>query len=71
MKNVPFSRSWYWPRPDRRTACCGVVIIVFVVVLGSAVGYGRAAIDAFITAVVSGAAASMVESMLRAWAYHA
>ncbi len=71
MKNVPFSRSWYWPRPDRRTACCGVVIIVFVVVLGSTIGYGQAAIGAFITAVVGAAAAAVVESMLRAWAYRA
>ncbi|PPJ29409.1 hypothetical protein C5E45_34140 [Nocardia nova] len=71
MKNVPFSRSWYWLRPDGRTACCGVVIIVFVVVLGSVIGYGQAAISAFITAVVSTAATTMVESMLRAWAYRA
>ncbi|WP_280267951.1 hypothetical protein [Nocardia wallacei] len=71
MTNVPFTLSCYWPGRDTRAVRCGVLVVVLVVVVASAAGYGELVLEALITTIVGTAAAAVVGAILRAWPYRA
>ncbi len=60
-----FNSSWYLPRRDRRAAWCGVIVVVLVVVIGFAAGYGEAVAGALVTVAASVTASELIKINLR------
>ncbi|GLY64749.1 hypothetical protein Atai01_13680 [Amycolatopsis taiwanensis] len=65
MRNARFNCGWYLPWPDRRVVSRPVVIVVVILALGWAIGYGASMVAAFGAAAMSAVATEVVRTALR------